>query len=287
MKLIRRLITGIIVMVSILALVVIAGYIYVRATYGIDLFNTVKELKILGDEVNEEELCKNAFSDDDMVDVQTEVNKSVENFITWTKENGYVVNFGDLPSEMKYIIKLTDKQVGALANTIVKQEMDGKIDVGGKEIGLELKQVDFTEVEDGNAVVNAVIKLDITSIKAGMQGFPFDYLKKYVPDYFYVSSTVQAIKGEEAFSYTVSHVSLTVNNLSSNETEDLFRTLDIVLGIGTAKDLNEQIGNTLIDALVGGEEQNGLAYSLKEIGAKDCTFIIDGKIEYFAVERAE
>lgn len=285
MKFIKRLISGLIFLIVLISLVIVGGSIYVRKTYNIDLYQTVKHLKKLSEPVVEEEMCPYAFSDEDMVDVQTEVNKSVENFITFNEEQGFKINFGFLPDTMKYMIKLTDKQVGSLAQTIIEQEYGGKIEVGGKEINLALKQVEFSNIVNGDATFNAVVQIDTTIIKNEMESFPFTYLKKYVPDYFYISSTIQVNKLENPFTYEVEHVGLMINQLDATETEDLFITLDLLFNIGTAKDLNEQIGNIFLSALIGNETNTGLAYSLKEYGAKDYTFLEEDGIGYFAIQR--
>lgn len=286
-KALKRLLIGLISTILTVAVILVGIYIFILVKYDINLFSTIGQLKTLSQTVDENKLCPEAFSDDDMVDVQNEVNKSVEDFITYIEEHGYTVNFNDLPEEMKYIIKLTDKQVGALAETVVKQEMGGKIDVGGNEIGLALKQVDFLEITETSALFNTVIRLDITSVKSSLGGFPFDILKKYIPDYFYISSTVSVTHDNQPFVYTVTHNAITVNNLSAADTEDLFHTLDVVLKTGSAQSFNEKIGNTLLGMLIGDETQTGVAYSLKEIGAADYAFLADEGGEYFAVLRGE
>jgi hypothetical protein len=266
--------------------VLVGGYFYIKETYDIDLIKTVKELKILSEPVNETELCPHAFSNSDMVDVQTIINESVENFITYTEEHGYALNFDDLPDEMKYIIRLTDKQVGALAQTVVKQEIGGKIDFGGKSVEMALKQVEFSHLQENSVLLNTVISVDITPFKVDMPNeFPFTYLKKYVPDTLYISSTVMVEKGATAFSYTVSHDSLTINNLNKADTEDLFHTLDVALKVGSAESLNINVGGAIANALIGNETNNGLAYSLKEIGATDYEFSEETSIYYFSVLR--
>lgn len=286
MKILKRLLVSLLVIVLLVSATAVGGYFYVKSNYGIDIIKTVKELKTLNEPVKESTLCPNAFADSDMVDVQTIVNQSVENFITYSAEHGYSVNFDDLPDEMKYIIRLTDKQVGALAQTIVKQEIGGKIDFGGKNVDVALKQVKFSSALEGSVLLNTVLTVDIKPFKSDMpSGFPFSYLKKFIPDTLYISSTVKVQKGETAFSYTVSHVSLTINNLSKEETEDLFRTLDIVLSVGTADSWNVQVGEAIANALIGNESSNGLAYSLREIGATDYEFIEESSTIYFSVLR--
>ena len=59
MKLIKKLIISLIFIVAILGVVVIGGYIYIRKTYGIDLFRTTGQLKTLTKEVDESIICPN------------------------------------------------------------------------------------------------------------------------------------------------------------------------------------------------------------------------------------
>ncbi len=65
MNAIKKLIVGIIVVIAILGVAIIGGYIYVRSVYGIDLFRTAGQLKTLFAEVNEKELCPNAYTSED------------------------------------------------------------------------------------------------------------------------------------------------------------------------------------------------------------------------------
>lgn len=53
MKAIKNLIITLVVVVAILGVVIIGGYIYVRTTYGIDLFRTAGQLKTLTQAVDE------------------------------------------------------------------------------------------------------------------------------------------------------------------------------------------------------------------------------------------
>ena len=283
MKIIKKLIFTLITLVAIVAVVIIGGYIYIRSTYDIDLFNTVTQLKVLSEKVDESELCKEAFSDSDMADVQEEVNKSVNNMIEYSEEN-YIVNLKDLPENMKSLIKLSDKQVGALANQVTYQQTGGIITVGSNEINYELKQIDFSNISaTGDSDFNIIVCLDMSSIKNEMNSFPFKYLKKYVPDYFYVSSTVRIDKLEEPFAYNLEHLSLTINNLSKEDTDDLFNTLDKVFKFGSAESLNMMVGETVVGALIGNESNPGFAYSLKDKGASDFKFVQESGVDYFVV----
>lgn len=289
MKAIRNLIITLVVIVAILGVVIIGGYVYVRTTYGIDLFRTAGQLKTLTKDVDESALCPNAYGEQDFVEMKSAVNDKIDGLIVYEKDkgyNGYSVNFASLAGKsMTDSIFLTEKHVGAIAQTVFYEQTGGKIKFGDKEVSVTVVQIDFSEIAaNGSADFNVVAKLDLTPFKADMDGFPYKYFKKYIPDNLYVSSTVRVDKTEEdGFSYKVSHKFITLNNLSGDDTADLFNTLNAVLKIGTAENLNMQVGTMAVNALIGTEKSNGFAYSLKAIGATAFKFETASDAERFIV----
>ena len=157
--------------------------------------------------------------------------------------------------------------------------------MGDKEVSVTVVQIDFSEIAaNGSADFNVVAKIDLTPFKADMDGFPYKLFKKYIPDNLYVSSTVRVDKTEEDdFSYKVSHKSVTLNNLSGDDTADLFNTLNAVLKIGTAENLNMQVGTMAVNALIGTKDNPGFAYSMKAIGAKYFMFATSADADRFIV----
>lgn len=286
MKLIKKLIITIITLVVVIIAGAVGTYIYVKNTYDIDLINTVLQLKKISDPVDEKKLITNPYTEEDKTKAHEEVNNSVNGFIG---NDG--INFDKLLTEMKTVIKLDDKQLACLAQEVIDQEMKGKITIGEQDIPLSLMQIDISNVNnEGNADFNTIVKLDISSFKTNMNNFPLSMLKKYVPDYLYISSTIWVEKNKEnevvvPFAYSTTSTSFTINTLTDKETTELFKTLDAVIKIGTADNLNNQIGNAILGSLIGSEEQNGLAYSLKQYGAKDYRFILENDVDYFVVER--
>lgn len=273
MKAIKRIIISLVVIVAILGVAVIGGYIYVRSAYGIDLFRTAGQLKTLTEQVNEAELCPNAYGDSDFTDLKNSVNAEIEGLVKFEEGKGYndyTLDFSALTgAELSKTIALSEKQVGALAEIVFFEQTGGKIQLGGKQTDVTIVQTDFSEIaENGSADFNVVCKLDLSPFKADMDKFPYSLFKKYIPDSLYVSSTVRVDKTAEGqFDYTVSHKGLALNNLNAEETEDLFHTLDAVLKIGSAESVNLQIGTIAVNALIGNEQSVGFAYSLKAVGA--------------------
>lgn len=273
MKAIKRIIISLVVIVAILGVAVIGGYIYVRSAYGIDLFRTAGQLKTLTEQVNEAELCPNAYGDSDFTDLKNSVNAEIEGLVKFEEGKGYndyTLDFSALTgAELSKTIALSEKQVGALAEIVFFEQTGGKIQLGGKQTDVTIVQTDFSEIaENGSADFNVVCKLDLSPFKADMDKFPYSLFKKYIPDSLYVSSTVRVDKTAEGqFDYTVSHKGLALNNLNAEETEDLFHTLDAVLKISSAESVNLQIGTIAVNALIGNEQSVGFAYSLKAVGA--------------------
>ena len=273
MKAIKRIIISLVVIVAVLGVAVIGGYIYVRSAYGIDLFRTAGQLKTLTEQVNEAELCPNAYGDSDFTDLKNSVNAEIEGLVKFEEGkgyNGYTLDFSALTgAELSKTIALSEKQVGALAQTVFFEQTGGKIQLGGKQTDVTIVQTDFSEIaENGSADFNVVCKLDLSPFKADMDKFPYSLFKKYIPDSLYVSSTVHVDKTTDGqFDYTVSHKGLALNNLNAEETADLFHTLDAVLKIGSAESVNLQIGTIAVNALIGNEQSVGFAYSLKAVGA--------------------
>lgn len=289
MKTIKNLIITFFVIVAIVGVTVIGGYIYVRTTHGIDLFRTAEQLKTLSKDVDESTLCPNAYGEQDFAEMKSAVNDKIDGLIVYEKGkgyNGYSVNFASLAGKsMTDPIFLLEKHVGAIAQTVFYEQTGGKIKLGDKEVSVTVMQVDFSEIAaNGSADFGVVAKLDLTPFKADMDGFPYKLLKKHIPDSLYVSSTVRVDKTEEdGFAYTVTHKSLTLNNLSADDTADLFDTLNAVLKIGTAENLNMQIGTTAVNALIGTKDAIGFAYSMKAIGAKSFGFCTISDIDLFVV----
>lgn len=263
----------------------VGGYMYVKNTYGIDILKTAKALKTLQEPTNEAELCPNAYSAADMVDVMETVNASVKDFITYTEEDGYTINFDGEISTLTDVIKLTDKQVCAVAQEVVEQEIEGKVDFGGEKVNVALKQVDFYDISGPSVYFNVVISVDMTPLKKVSDNHIIQYITSLVPDTMYVSSTVLVTHDGTPFSYDVKHEALKINNLTAEDTEELFRALGVIFKVDPVETWNVYVGTTIMNALVGNEENKGLAYGLSGVGATDYAFeAVDGE-DYFVVKR--
>lgn len=284
---VKSVLAGLLAAVILIFGSIIGADFALKSTMQVDLIGTAAHAIALTQPVNKDEIVTNPFDESyEMKDVQDEINTSVANMITYSEENGYWVNFTPSSAGMKSMISLSDKQVGALASIVIKQEAAGQVQIRDLYMDIEIYQVEFEKNEEGNTIVNSVIGINTTSFKSIIpDAFPLANIKNIIPDILYISSTNEVVKGEESFEYNVEHVDFTINNLSKEQTESFFYTLDTLMGVGSAEYINVQIGTTLMHALVGNGANKGLAYSLKEYGAKDFNFVQYGGDIYFEVQR--
>ena len=284
---VKSVLAGLLAAVILIFGSIIGADLALRSTMQVDLIGSAAHAIALTQPVNKDEIVTNPFDESyEMEGVQDEINNSVANMITYSEENGYWVNFTPSSAGMKSMISLSDKQVGALASIVIKQEAAGQVQIRDLYMDVEIYQVEFEKNKEGNTIVNSVIGINTTSFKSIIpDAFPLANIKNSIPDILYISSTNEVIKGEESFEYNVEHVDFTINNLSKEQTESFFYTLDTLMGVGSAEYINVQIGTTLMHALVGNGANKGLAYSLKEYGAKDFDFVQHGSDIYFEVQR--
>lgn len=287
MSAIKKLIISVIVIIAIVAVALIGVYIAARVKLGVDLFRTIGQLKTLSQPVNEQEAFPAAYKSQDLADFKSQTESQLGNVVLYEEGKGYegyTVDFTALAvsgATAKPVI-LSEQQAGALAEIVFYQQTGGKLTIADKEISVCVLQIAFTEIdaETGDADLNVTVKLDLTPFKNDMEGFPFNMLKGVVPDALYVTSVVRIEKGE-GLAYTVTPKYLTINNLSGDDTSDFFHTLDVVLKIGSAEDLNAKIGTTAANALIGTEQNPGFVYALKSVSGSGsfgfASFEKDGK----------
>lgn len=269
----KKLIKILIAIILIVAAIFLGVYCWFRFAYNIDIFRTFGQLRTLSEPVDEATLCPNAFTDEDMPNIEQKVNEHVEGLIDYSEENGYTVDLNNLPEELNGIITLSDREIGALSSTLVKQALNNEITIEGNTLGFEVKQVIIDLNESDVPLFTVTVAIDVTSLKENLNSFPLSLVMGYIPDTFYVSSTVLVERPDgAAFAYAVSSHSMTINNLSATDTKELYGTVNNFIKLGELDTFNTQIGKTIIDALIGNENTTGLAYSLKEIGASDYEF---------------
>lgn len=285
-----RLLIWLLSIVLTLVLIVAVCCIYVNKKYGINLFETYAQVKKLSTPVDENAKFTNKFSSDDMASAQTTVNAKIAGLITYTEADGYKISGDGLTadSNLTQDLLISDKQLAAISNTLMNNSEDGVyLDFNGDKAKVELVQIKFDNIDNltGNVDINIVVKIDFSFLQGKMQNFPFSLFKSYVPKTVYISSTTTILKSATPFAYTVQSKEITINNLDKAETENLIKTLDLVAKIGTVDDLNLMVGEQFANLLIGNESNTGgFAYSLKDLGANDYSFLNKDGVNYFVIK---
>lgn len=273
---------------SIVMLIGVAcGFLYIK--YEINVFEVNKQIAILNEEVDVNKIAPNAFTNEDMESAKLVTDASLEGLIKYSEQNGYEITFDGLENNLLGEIKFTDKQIGAIINEMIESQEKINVQLGSlinlKDYGFKVIQVDFSNISATTSDLNVVFKIDLDKLKEEkMNEFPYNWLRKGVPNSLYFSATVTITKGANAFEYTTTGKSLNINNLSSEETESLFKTINVLLKFGTTQEFSKVIGETFVNMLIGNENNSGFVYSLKDVGATDYSFETNNTNDYFVIE---
>lgn len=268
--------------ICIIVLVVGGIFLFFKIKYDVNVFSAISQIRMLNETVNEDELFPNKYTEVDIASAQVMVNSQIENLIV-KNDNGYTIETTGITDTMDVSIYLTDKEIGAIVNVLLIQNNQNAVNIGGKTLPFELIQVKFDNIVENSADVNIALKVNVEEIKNEMNSFPLSWVKKYIPNDLYFSSTVTVTKGTNAYEYTTTSKSLTINNLNVEQTTSLLKTINTFVSFGNENTINELIGNTFVDALIGTEENQGFAYSLKSLGASDFTFTTQNDRNYFVI----
>ena len=269
-----------------LALILGVGCLVAKYKYGVDVFSTISQVKTLNEAVDETKYDAK-FSDSDMQEAQVVVNAKMKGLISYSEEDGYKVSEKGIGIESRISADLyiSDKQLGAIINNLINQNEEGMtLDVSGNKLQIYFIQLKFLEVRENEADINIVVKVDVRELKQKMNSFPTNIIAKRIPDYLYISSTSTIKKGENAFEYEVLSKDIEINNLNSENTKSFLNTLNLVFKFGTSDDFNLMIAKPFANALIGNSENNGFAYSLRDLGVKDYDFATVDEINYYILK---
>lgn len=274
MKFIKGLIKFILGLLIIVILLGDGTYVFVRVKYGIDPINTINQLSQLNEKVDEKKLAPDPFDENDLTGAMTSLNNSVPNLVSYDEQNGYSFNYS-IDKRFVATYQITDKELGALADTLLKTQAKDGIKIGDTLVPISLIDFSFSpNIISGETITtfSVLVKISLDPFIAKMNSFPLNMLRNKVPENLYVNSIFDVTKTDDSFGYNVNHNTLKLNYLTSADSEDFINTLNALLSIGTAESLNMTIGSKIMDLLIGTQFDPGLIYNLSYLGATTYEF---------------
>ncbi len=263
----------------------VAGCSYVHNCFKIDVLDSIESVSKLSAPFNEKSLYHNVYTKSDIESVKRETDLSLNGLILQNNSNYYINN--QLSTQMQADISLTDKQISALADLLIASKNDFIVDVNSKQINLKdynvrIRQITLSNVTINSVDLNAVIKCDIKNAK---MGFPSTLVKLFIPSQVYYSVTVKVIKTDDGFGYTTKYLDHALNYLNEEQTNNLLKLVNFIAKTGKAENFANTIGKSIVDLILGSEENNGLAYSLKDLGATSINFASTGVTKYIVIKK--
>ena len=264
MKFIKGLIKFILGLLIIVILLGGGTYVFVRVKYGIDPINTINQLSQLNEKVDEKKLAPDPFDENDLTGAMTSLNNSVPNLVSYDEQNGYSFNYS-IDKRFVATYQITDKELGALADTLLKTQAKDGIKIGDTLVPISLIDFSFSpNIISGETITtfSVLVKISLDPFIAKMSSFPLNMLRNKVPENLYVNSIFDVTKTDDSFGYNVNHNTLKLNYLTSADSEDFINTLNALLSIGTAESLNLTIGSKIMDLLIGTKFNPGLIFHI-------------------------
>lgn len=302
-----KLVALLLAIIMLIPAALIGGNLILRETTGADIISTAVYSYWLTEEVDVGAVCPNAITQQDMLNTQRRVNDSITRMIAYSAiDDKFNINFGLEEVNIKNTLLLTGTEVASLAQMIIMQEDLGQIEIGeGMYIDIQMKSADFDVVDPYNTRINAVMSIDVAplknSIKASLNGQSaentdaqtgestdsesssgLNNIVDMIPDILYISSTF-ILEQTGGFSFNIYHEELIVNDLTNEQTETIFATINLFSDVGTAEDVNIKIATALATALIGNENERGLAYSLVPLGVTSFDFTSRDGVTYFTL----
>ena len=245
----------------VIAILLTAGYCYLRFSMGIDVFDIKRKLDLLKAPVSESEIIVSPYTDEDAVEGLNLMFST--NTIYQDNGDGYEFNKEEFSSKgLIADVKLTNKQFASILNLFLNNLYENVDDDFSKYI--QLKQVGFTNLnltpETTNVDVTVVAKLDFSNIKKEISsdaGAVGSFLSNLLPSNIYFTGNF-TVSVDNANPNTVTTTSnyAKINNLTEEETAGIFDLFNKITG---EKDLlSDSINNTFATAMFGDSKNDGL-----------------------------
>lgn len=268
-----KLIFGIISLVMTVVIIFAAFEIYFQAKHDISLIKAIASVASLKDPVNEDEKYTSKFGEEDKLSVKDKFNNNVGgNLVVENGEGHLKLDTSNLTTanQMTSNLTITDKELGALISDMLLSQGGGaNITMGDMQVGAELVQIHFGNVNTENKSVdfNVVLKIDLKEVKKSLGSFPMSLVGNNLPEYLYVSVTVVVSPQTEPFSYSVAFKDVEINNLDKAQTQNVLKILNLVMKTGSTDELCTTLAESFVNAVLGSEENNGITYMMKSLGA--------------------
>ena len=235
-----------IMFIIVLLLLVIAGiFAFAYFKYDINGFELFKEADSLSNEVNEEEIVLNPYTEDDL-----NMYNNLTNFLLSTS------------------IVIEDKQIAAFVDKNYSDDMNSALPDGMTIKLLEFSFVNIVNQEDKwkEADFRIVAKLDLSELKEQLfNEFPASIIKDKVPDTLYITETIDI--EATATGIQISSSDIKINQLES--VENIFKLLAVFDESLSKENLANQVAEIVYDAFYG---EDGVLAKLQIKGMTDYRF---------------
>ncbi len=236
--------------IILLVIFAVAGFgVYIYFKHDINAISLISQVQQINNNVDVSQLVTNEFTAEDYSSVESKIQ---------SLSDSSVVKFKD-----KEIAAYIDEKIASYS--IISEINDKSVNL--KNYDFKLHQIKFLQSEEGQADVQCVIELDITSIKNKLVSFPLSMFKGLFPDKLYLAVDF-TINNSNDGGYDIVGKELKVNDLDVAKSTNILNAYKFLLGysnINICQEVSDLLANLIIS-------ENGFYGTLKAAGATDFVF---------------
>lgn len=272
------------IFLSVIVVLVIAAYCFLRFSLGIDIFDIKNKIDLLNQPVDESKIITETYSDEDAVN-GFNVLFGTDSVYSNNGEE-YVFDLDEfIVTPVAANVKLTDEQFASIVNIFLNKVYSGK-DKEDYAKYISLKQIQFSNLKvDGTKTsvdIKFISKIDFEKVKENMladeRGL-VDFITGFIPDNLFITSNFTiSVDSTNVATYNVQSKSVILNQLSQQQSTETLQLLSKIAGNGI---LAENLNNTFASVLFGNQENKGFLDVLN--GFSHFTFESDGTNIYICI----
>ncbi|MGN1295341.1 MAG: hypothetical protein ACI4U5_02925 [Bacilli bacterium] len=275
MKTVIKILIGFVVTILVIVGLAAGALFFVGYKYDIDVVKTIKIVTKFAKPVKEEEYLTNPYDIKDMDNAMNKINDSVNNLVTIDVDGQYVLS-SEVSTLFTKDITLLDKEVAAIMKYMFldNQSLYGEYEEEVKDyIKIDICEFNIDDVTSTSASFETKFAINIDGIKKQIPSSLF-FIKNKIPSNIYYSLTTKVNKVGTGFNYTNELEGVTINTLSSDETQYVFSVINKFVDSAdfSFEELTSSIGEAVVNGVLGNETNKGLGYVFGQLGATSFSF---------------
>ena len=245
-----------------IVILILGIYLYLKYALGIDIIDIKRKLDLINKEFAESTIVTSHYTNEDAYDGFTIMFGENSIYTKNEDDENYTFNSEEFANStlVSGDVSLTANQFASCINLFLKNFTNEEISVSEVNIGINLKQIVFSNFEQAEANISVdvltIVQFDFAGVKNEIKkinNFLGGFILKYIPDNIYISTkALLSVNTEENYSYTVTPKTIRINNLTETQSQEILDLFSKLYKNEKGDSLNETLTNQFMDIIFSG-----------------------------------